>query len=180
MATERRVGRGFYGLVFVAMLLTLAVHGGGHWVVAEALGHNVYDALIKAGHGLDCSGEFFSDSHSLMVLAGGPAATVIQAIAAFALVMGRGGASAYAFLFSTAFMQFTVTTPISLGDEALIGLLLGWGRWPLPLVVFAGLAVLTLIAARKLRLGWKINLGAGAAAALAGAAVYGLKTAFMF
>lgn len=99
-----RTGIGFYLLVFVAGFLTFALHEGGHWLAAVLLGHEAYFSLNRAG-----ARDAVEAGHMVLITAAGPAVTVLQGLAAFALVQARRSAAAWAFLFWAAFMRLMAT-----------------------------------------------------------------------
>ena len=147
-----RTGVGFYLLVFVAGFVTFALHEGGHWLAAVALGHEGYFGLNSAG-----ARDAVSGTHAMSITAAGPAVTVAQGLIALWLVLARRSGVAWVFLFWAAFMRLMATV-ISLwnpNDEARISQFHGLGDWTLPVVVTAGLLVLLAIGSRRLGFGWK-------------------------
>lgn len=147
-----RTGIGFYLLVFVAGFLTFAMHEGGHWLAAVLLGHEAYFSLNRAG-----ARDAVEAGHMVLITAAGPAVTVLQGLAAFALVQARRSAAAWAFLFWAAFMRLMATV-ISLwhpNDEARLSEHFGLGTWTLPIIVTLVLLVLLAIGGRRIGAGWK-------------------------
>ena len=170
MATEKRINWGFHIWLFVAVILTFAVHEAGHWAVGELLGHEAYYGLNSAG----VRGEV-PDDHRLLITAGGPAVTALQALLALAMVLARESLAAYAVLYAAAFMRFmaAVITIINPNDEARLSLAFGWGTWILPVVTVLAMVGLVWIGARHLGVSWKTNLVAYVVATLAVSAVVG-------
>lgn len=170
MADRRRIGAGFYVLLFVIVVLTFALHEAGHWAMAEALGHDAFYGLNSAG-----VRAAVPERDALLITAAGPAVTVVQALVAFALVMAGAGRTAWVVLYAAAFMRFmaTVVTLINPNDEARLGLAFGWGTWTLPLAMTLALGALAWIGARRLRLPWPVGPIAWAVASLAVSAVVG-------
>jgi hypothetical protein len=166
-----RTGAGFYGLVFVAGVITFALHEGGHWLAAVLLGHDAHYGLNSAG----AVGAVSAADHAL-ISAAGPALTVLQALIALWLVQTRASAAAWIFLFWAAFMRLlaTVVSLFHANDEARISAWLGWGAWTLPVIVTAGLLVLLAVGSRRLRVSWKTLALSWVVASVAVSAVIGL------
>ena len=166
-----RPGLRFYGLLVLAGLATHAIHEGAHWAAGEALGH---DMIMGLNGGT--TAEPGSVRDQVLISGAGPAVTIIQALAAFALVRSRRPLAAYAFLYAAAFLRFMATV-ISLSnpnDEARISTALGLGAWTLPLLVTVGLAALAWAASRRLRLSVGTNALAFAVLAAVLTAIVGL------
>lgn len=147
-----RTGIGFYLLVFVAGFLTFVLHEGGHWLAAVLLGHDAHFSLNRAG-----ARDAVEAGHMVLITAAGPAVTVLQGLAAFALVQARRSAAAWAFLFWAAFMRLMATV-ISLwnpNDEARLSKHFGLGTWTLPIIVTLVLLALLAIGSRRIGAGWK-------------------------
>ena len=174
MTAKRRIGWGFQLWLFAAVVLTFALHEAGHWGTGELLGYEAYYGLNSAG----VRGQPADAGHQLLIIAGGPAITVLQALTALALVIARSSLIAYAFLYAAAFMRFlaTVITLFNPNDEARLSLAFGWGTWTLPVVTVLALTVLVWIGSRRLGVSWKTNLIAYGVATLAASAVIGADT----
>ncbi len=146
-----RTGIGFYLLVFVAGFVTFTLHEGGHWAVAELLGHDGFFSLNRAG-----AREAPGADHMALITAAGPAVTILQGLIAFALVQARRSALAWIFLFWAAFMRLMATV-ISLwnpNDEARLSEHFGLGGWTLPIVVTVALLALFAVGSRRVRVRW--------------------------
>ncbi|MFT4954840.1 MAG: hypothetical protein ACI8U3_001214 [Brevundimonas sp.] len=170
MATEKRINWGFQIWLFVAVILTFALHEAGHWAVGELLGHEAYYGLNSAG----VRGAV-PDDHRLLITAGGPAVTALQALVALALVLARESLAAYAVLYAAAFMRFmaAVITIMNPNDEARLSLAFGLGTWTLPVVTVLVLVGLVWIGARRLGVSGKTNIVAYVVATLAVSGVVG-------
>ena len=154
MTNVRRVGARYYLLLLAIVLVTHLIHEGAHWLAGVALGHEMTFNLNSAGPTMPVT----MRDH-LIISAAGPVVTLIQGVVAFLMVRARASMAAYGFLFFAALMRVSAAG-ISLfnpNDEARISLELGLGQWTLPIVVSAVLIVLTVVASRALRLGWKTN-----------------------
>ena len=155
MSNTRRVGASFYILLVGAVLATYLLHEGAHWLAGTLLGHQMTFNLNSVSPTGPVPMRDF-----LIFAAAGPIVTLFQGIVAFVLILRRDSLAAYAFLFFAALMRVTAAG-ISLfnpNDEARISLELGIGQWTLPLLVCSVLVGLTVLASRKLRIGWKTNL----------------------
>jgi hypothetical protein len=156
MQSHRRIGAGFFVLLFVAGFATFIAHEAAHWLAGVALGHDMVTTLNGTG---PRDGTMSAVDH-LWVSAAGPAFTILQALVALALVRMRDSTAAYAFLYFAAFMRFmaTVISLFHANDEARISSALGLGPWTLPILVTVALAALTWVGSRHLRLSWKTNV----------------------
>lgn len=157
-ATERVSTRTqFYGVLVLATLLTTVVHETAHWAMGMALGHDMAMSFNEA-YVVSEAGVPIRDA--MLITAAGPVITILQALAAYALIRGRGLRLAYAFLFVAWFMRFAAAF-VSLfhpNDEARLSIELFGGMWWLPAVVVPGLLVLLWSASRRLGMSWKTNL----------------------
>ena len=142
----------FYLWFVLAFFITNLVHEAGHWLMAAALG-------IEPVFGLNGVKYLAARSDLQRALAdgAGPLVTIVQGIVAYALVMRSASLKAYAFLYAAAFMRLAaaVVSVMLPNDEARISMLLGLGKWTLPLLVAAGLVVLAVKGSRRFGLTWK-------------------------
>jgi hypothetical protein len=155
MAEPRKVGPGFYVLLLLIAVATFVLHEGAHWLAGVALGHEMTVTLNSSAP----VGAVPRD-HDLLIAAAGPLVTLAGGLIAFALVLTRDSLAAYGVLFFALFMRLmaAVISLINPNDEARISLALGLGLYVLPLIMVGALLVLTVVASRRLRLGWKTNL----------------------
>ena len=171
MRNVRRVGIGFYPLLFVIALLTFALHEGAHWLAGITLGHDMVVSL-NGSHATTSVPAL----DAMLISAAGPVVTLIQGILALSLVLMRKSLTAYGFLFFAAFMRL-MAAGVSLlnpNDEARISLYFGMGPWILPLAIVAVLGVMTVIGSRHLRLSWQTHALAWLTASVAVSAIVGL------
>tara|TARA_R110000782_G_scaffold169812_1_gene261658 strand:+ start:454 stop:990 length:537 start_codon:yes stop_codon:yes gene_type:complete len=171
MRNTRRVGPGFYPLLFIVALLTFALHEGAHWLAGIALGHDMVVSL-NGSHATTSVPAL----DAMLISAAGPVVTLIQGILALSLVLMRKSLTAYALLFFAAFMRL-MAAGVSLlnpNDEARISLYFGMGPWILPLAIVAVLGVMTVIGSRHLRLSWQTHALAWLTASVAVSAIVGL------
>ncbi len=157
MAQPRKVGPGFYLILPLIALATFVLHEGAHWLAGVVLGHEMTVSLNSSAPVGAVSRE-----HALLISAAGPLVTLAGGLIAFALVLARDSLAAYGVLFFALFMRFSagLISLIHPNDEARISLDLGLGLYTLPAAMVGVLMVLTVIAARRLRLGWKTHLAA--------------------
>ena len=171
MRKYRRVDAGFYGVFALVAVASYLVHEAAHWLVGTALGYSVsygVNSVVPATP--------MTAGDHIMMSAAGPAVTLLMALVAFIFVMRRDSLTAYAVLYFALFMR-AVAAGISLfnlNDEARISDMLGLGAWTLPAVAVVGLLIPTVIASRRLRLSWKVNVLAYVVSSLVAAAVVGL------
>lgn len=171
MTGSRRVGAGFYALLPLIALATFVVHEGAHALAGIALGHEMTVSLNSSA-----PVGSVPNAHGLMIAAAGPLVTLIGGLIAFALVLARDSLIAYGVLYMALFMRFmaAVISLMNPNDEARISLGLGLGLYTLPLIMVAALLILTVIASRRLRLGWKTNLASYLVFTVAVSAIVGL------
>ncbi|NBB65144.1 hypothetical protein GVN18_38450 [Pseudomonas sp. ODNR1LW] len=157
MVQPRKVGPGFYQLLPLIALATFVLHEGAHWLAGVVLGHEMTVSLNSSAPVGAVSRE-----HALLISAAGPLVTLAGGLIAFALVLARDSLAAYGVVFFALFMRFSagLISLIHPNDEARISLDLGLGLYTLPVAMVGGLLVLTVIAARRLGLGWKTHVAA--------------------
>lgn len=154
---SQSVGWRFYLVLILACPLTFIVHEAAHWSMGEGLGYSMTMSLNGAYPG---AGAFATDAHVIWVSAAGPLITLLQALAAYALMRSGRHRLAYPFLFVAFMMRFAAAV-VSIkhpNDEARISQMLGLGTWTLPLLMVALLFVLLYVSSRRLRIGWRANL----------------------
>jgi len=145
----------FYAWYILATVITYLLHEGAHYLAGKAFGFDMRFGLNVVA--------ILSPSEPwqrAVVSAAGPLVTIVQALVAFVVVLGRGSHKAFAFVYIAAFMRL-VATGVSFmnpNDEARISTYLGMGMWMLPLMVSFVLVVLAVKASGKLKLTWKDQL----------------------
>ena len=147
-----KTGPGFYLMLAAIMVATFVIHEAGHWLAAIALGHDAYYGLNGAG-----ARGAIPASHAALISIAGPVVTVVQGVAAFLIARRRPGLTAFAVLWSAAFMRLAAAglSLIMLNDEARVSVFLGWPAFVLPVLVAGGLIALTVVIGVQLRLSWK-------------------------
>jgi len=171
MRNTRRVGPGFYLLLFVVAFVSFVLHEGTHWLAGVALGHDMVVSL-NGSHATTAVPAL----DAMLISAAGPVVTLIQGILALVLVRMFNSVAAYGFVFFAAFMRL-MAAGVSLmnpNDEARISLYFGLGSWTLPLLMVAVLGIMTVIGSRHLRLSWQTNALAWLTSSVAVSAIVGL------
>jgi hypothetical protein len=142
----------FYLWFLAAFLVSYLIHESAHWLMGAALGIDV-EFRLNAVRYLSPTQPW---QRALADVAG-PAVTIVQAIIAYVWVMRRGSVKAFAFVYVAAFMRFAaaVVSVLNPNDEARLSVYLGLGKWTLPVLVAAGLILLTAKASKHLQLSWK-------------------------
>lgn len=171
MRNTRRVGAGFYGWFALIAVATYLVHEAAHWLTGAALGYPVSYGINSV-----IPGAPMTPGDHMLMSAAGPAVTVLTAWIAFYIVMRRDSLKAYAVLYFALFMRVVAAgvSVFNLNDEARISAALGFGPWLLPAVVVLALLVPTVMASRRLRLSWKVNVLAYVVSSVVATAVVGL------
>lgn len=171
MRNNRHVGAAFYGWFALIAVATYLIHEAAHWLVGAALGYPVSYGINSVVPGAP-----MTETHHLLMSAAGPAVTIIGALIAFVVAMRRESLIAYAVLYFALFMRVIAAgvSVFNLNDEARISDMMGWGPWTLPAVVIVILLIPTVIASRRLRLSWKVNVLAYVVSSIVAAAVVGL------
>tara|TARA_R110000787_G_scaffold236620_1_gene343156 strand:+ start:59 stop:595 length:537 start_codon:yes stop_codon:yes gene_type:complete len=171
MRNVRRVGIGFYPLLFVIALLTFALHEGAHWLAGITLGHDMVVSL-NGSHATTP----IPALDGMLISAAGPVVTLAQGVLGLILVRMFNSLAAYGFLFFAAFMRLMAAgvSMMNPNDEARISLYFGLGPWTLPLLMVAVLGIMTVIGSRHLRLSWQTNVLAWLTSSVAVSAIVGL------
>ena len=154
-----RITWDFYLALLVVVVLTFLAHELAHWLAGTLLG---YDMAVSLNGAAPRGGGFLSERDSFLVSGAGPLVTVVQGLLAFWWTRRSNQPTAYALLFVAWFMRFAAAF-VSLmhpNDEARMSLALGWNMWVLHGLVVGFLFVLTWMASRHLRIGWKTNVAA--------------------
>lgn len=142
----------YYGWFFIAVVITYILHEGAHWLAGLAMGLDMKIGL----NAIHVVGGALPWQHNAVSIAG-PIVTIVQAIAAYMLVMRNASHRAFAMLYVAAFMRL-IATAVSVfnpNDEARVSAYLGMGKWTLPLLVSVGLMALFVKASGRLGLTWK-------------------------
>ena len=151
---------------FPVALLTWGIHEFGHFAAGSLLGYEMWMTLNKAG---PVQGTFDTELHEAIVAMAGPVVTWIQAGIALFVAQKTDRLWVYSAVFmpvvmrSTAMIISFVSHP---NDEAKTSLILGLPIWTVPAISVSLLTGVTLLAAYRLKAGWRENLVAYIAASL--------------
>lgn len=161
----------FFPWLVLVFFLTNLVHESAHWLMGAAFGFEMRFGLNAVTY-LSATEPW----QRALADAAGPVVTIIQGIVAYVLVMRGGSARVFAFLYVAFFMRLVagLVSVMHPNDEARVSMFLGMGKWTLPVLVAAGLAVLVVKGSRRLQLTWKDQLACYAVASLAVTAIVGL------
>lgn len=111
-------------LTAIAVAFTFVAHEGAHWAMGEWLG---YDMFLRANSAGLVAGTYRSELDAQLVTAAGPAFTLLQGLAAFAVIRASGAAFAFPFLLSALLMRI-LAAAVSLGNRTTrCGFRCGWG-----------------------------------------------------
>ena len=148
---------GWYGVLFAVTILGFILHEGAHWLMGEALGHDMMMSLNRAW----AVGESNPTEMDAMLIAlAGPVLSIGIAIIGYLMVVRYTSVLGYALLLSV-FAMRTLAFGMSYfnpNDEAKVSLFLGLPWFVLPGLVCAVLLALVVLAVRQLGLGWKTHL----------------------
>jgi len=150
-----------------ATVLTWGIHELAHYLTGITLGYEMWMTLNQAG---PVQGNYDSNFHQIAVAIAGPILTWIQGVIAYFAVRWSRELWVYSFVFLTFWMRavaMIVSFVSNPNDEAAAGILLGWPMFVIPALSVGFLFVLTLLASRTLKVGWKGNLVAYVAASFA-------------
>lgn len=141
-------------IIIGAVFLTFIIHEGAHWAAGEALGYDMWVRINSAGL---VEGTYSVEWHRQIVSAAGPLITLTQGLIGLMLAIAFRSKIAFTFVFSALMMRIlaafaTLNNP---NDEARISEWLGLGTWTLHGAVIIALAIMTIIAARQLTIGWR-------------------------
>lgn len=135
----------------VAVAFTFVAHEGAHWAMGEWLG---YEMFLRANSAGPTGGVYRSVLDAQLITVAGPAFTLLQGFIAFAMIRAFAAGFAFPFLLSALLMRI-LAAGVSLGkpnDEMRLSTWLGLGEWTVFALVIGVLLVLTVLAARHLRL----------------------------
>ncbi|MEM7049094.1 MAG: hypothetical protein AAF604_05520 [Acidobacteriota bacterium] len=168
--SQAKLAARFHGLLFVVGLATFVVHELAHWITGVALGYDMVATLNSVW-----STETVAPSDQLLVTASGPLLTILQGVIGYRLVANRGSRFGFALLYMAFFMRLVAAgiSTFNPNDEARLSLELGLGTWTLPLLVVGFLLALTVVASRRLELGFRDLLFCFVTASLAVSTIVG-------
>ena len=144
-------------LIFIPVaFFSMFFHELGHWIVGELLGN---DMALKLNGASPKSGHYVDSNHVLYITSGGPIFTIILTMIFWFVIEKHKIMYAYAVVFfSFLFRLFPQVLKFDFQDEAKVSVLLGIGKYTIPVIVLVLLFLITWRAGRVLKLNYKDNL----------------------
>jgi len=154
--TEGKVDLKLMLLFIPVAYFTYLFHEFGHWTIGELLGNSMTYSLNNVS---TLNSDYNDTSHSLLVLIGGPAFTILLSIISLLIIKLFKVTWAYPFVFFQFFCRFfsLVFGKFSIQDEAKISAILEVGKYTIPLLVVLLLLLLVWIGSYILKLNFKSN-----------------------
>ncbi len=142
----------FYFSLFAVGVATFVVHEFAHWLTGVPLGYE----MLASPNNVRPQGTVEHVDLTL-ILAAGPAITIMQGLIGFTLVRSRRLLFGFALLYMAFFMRLlaAVVSIFNANDEARVSSDLGLGLWTIPTLVVAALFMLTYLASRRLKLSFR-------------------------
>jgi hypothetical protein len=156
MTIDKKILVRLYLLFIPIAYFSYLFHEFGHWIIGEILGNNMVYSLNyvwpKEGHYLD-------ESHNLYVSIGGPAFTILLAIASLLILEKYATIYAFPVLFSQMVLRFfsIVFGGFSKQDDARISSIMGIGTYTVAIIVLIILLLIVIRAGYKLKIDLKHN-----------------------
>lgn len=147
-----------YILVTVfAVIATWLLHELAHWSAGIFLG---YDMAMTLNTAYPLSGTYLSKTHTIIINGAGPLFTLAEAVVVFILMKRNRVPLLYPFLFSSFYIRFlaTLISFLNPNDEARISLLLGLGKFTLPIAMSVILFLLLYKTSDSYSFSRKLNL----------------------
>jgi len=131
-------------------------HEFGHWIVGEVLGN---DMIFSLNYVFPRDGHYLNESHNLYVSIGGPAFTILLALASLIILEKYSIIYAYPVLFFQFVLRFfsLVFGEFSQQDEARISLIMGLGTYTVGIISLIILLLFVIRASYKLKIDLKQN-----------------------
>ncbi len=131
-------------------------HEFGHWIVGEILGN---DMVYSLNYVWPRDGHYLNESHNLYVSIGGPAFTILLAMASLLILLKYSTVYAYPVLFFQFVSRFfsLVFGGFSKQDEARISPILGLGTYTVGIIILIILLLIVIRANYKLNIDLKHN-----------------------
>jgi hypothetical protein len=156
MIVDKKTLIKIYLLFIPVAYISYLFHEFGHWIIGETLGNDMIYSLNyvwpKVGH-------YINESHNLYVSIGGPAFTILLAMASLLILEKYSTMYAYPVLFFQFVLRFfsLVFTGFSQQDEARISSIIGLGTYTVGIVVIIILLLIVIRASYKLKIDLKHN-----------------------
>lgn len=131
-------------------------HEFGHWIAGEILGN---DMIYSLNYVWPRDGHYLNESHNLYVSIGGPAFTILLAVASLLILEKYSTIYAYPVLFFQFVLRFfsLVFGGFSQQDEARISSIMGLGTYTVGIIILLLLLLIVIRASYKLKIDLKHN-----------------------
>ncbi len=144
-------------LLFIPIAyISYLFHEFGHWIIGEILGN---DMIYSLNFVWPRNGHYLNESHNLYVSIGGPAFTILLAVASLLILEKYSTMYAYPVLFFQFVLRFfsLVFGGFSKQDEARISSIMGLGTYTVGIIVLIILLLIVIRASYKLKIDLKYN-----------------------
>lgn len=145
-----------YLLFIPTAYISYLFHEFGHWIVGKILGN---DMIYSLNYVWPRGGHYLNESHSLYVSAGGPAFTILLALASLLILEKYSTMYVYPVLFFQFVLRFfsLVFGGFSQQDEARVSIIMGIGTYTVAIIVLLILFLIVIRASHKLKIDLKHN-----------------------
>lgn len=156
MIVNKKILVRLYLLFFPIAYFSYLFHEFGHWIVGEMLGNEM---ILSLNFAWPKAGYYLNESHNLYVSLGGPAFTILLALASLLILEKHLTIYTYPVLFFQFVLRFfsLVFGGFSQQDEARISTLMGIGKYTVAIIVLLILLLIVLRASYKLKIDLKQN-----------------------
>lgn len=145
-----------YLLFIPVAYFSYLLHEFGHWIVGEILGN---DMIYSLNYVWPRAGHYLTESHNLYVSIGGPAFTLLLAVASLLILEKYSTIYVYPVLFFQFVLRFfsLVFGGFSQQDEARISSIMGLGTYTVGIIILLLLLLIVIRASYKLKIDLKHN-----------------------
>jgi len=156
MTVNKKILVRLYLLFIPIAYFSYLFHEFGHWIVGEILGN---DMVYSLNYVWPRDGHYLNESHNLYVSIGGPAFTILLAVAALLILEKYSTLYAYPVLFFQFVLRFfsLVFTGFSQQDESRISSIMGLGTYTVGIIILIILLLIVIRASYKLKIDLKHN-----------------------
>ncbi len=156
MNIDKKILIRLYLLFIPIAYFSYLFHEFGHWIVGEILGN---DMTYSLNYVFPKDGNYLNESHNLYVSMGGPAFTILLALASLIILEKYSTIYAYPVLFFQFVTRFfsLVFGEFNQQDEARISLIMGLGTYTVGIISLIILLLIVIRASYKLKIDLKQN-----------------------
>jgi len=156
MNVDKNILVRLYLLFIPIAYISYLFHEFGHWIVGEILGN---DMIYSLNYVWPRDGHYLNESHNLYVSIGGPAFTILLAIASLLILEKYSTIYTYPVLFFQFVLRFfsLLFGGFSQQDEARISSIMGLGTYTVGIIVIIILLLIVLRESYKLKIDLKHN-----------------------